>query len=200
MSEPLAVVVPVRWSGLPYLEGSTALAYLGADGRELLAVDGAAPPGALVLQIRPSMRMRDRHAFDRARDDVGGGPANTVDLDLGYEMHQAVLQAKYEQQLWPEGRPQVSDPAELAEQVEAINQLLSRDDSEEAKAFRRIATLKDDVDTKAELIALLEGPREWLNLVDRELEIEHIDAITLAYRVAKQKRDSDVGKVSRSAA
>lgn len=216
MADLLEVVVPVRWSGAPFADGSIALAWLGADGFELPGAAGEPPAGALRLRFRTAMRMGDRAQFERALDDATGGPENTNDLEVAYHALQAKIQVRYETRLWPDGRPAAQSDDEAAAQSrqidrELLGDLLRLEDYDEtdedreartdAATFDRVAQQRQLCRDMAEMMVLCEGPAEWKRLAEREWEDPgHIDACVQAWRHAKAERARTRGNARRSAA
>lgn len=212
----LEVVVPVRWSGRPFQDGSRVLAWLGADGLELPASGDEPPPEAVRLRFRTALRMADRVRFERAIDDATGGPEWTNDLEVAFVQLQTRLGTRYEQRLWPEGRPDVETDAEVTAQLRAIHEeylsdlwrMSGPDETPEqaearieAAAYDRVSQQRRLCRDTAEMFVLIEGPAEWRNLNDREWQdADHIDAVIGAYRNARARREAERGNVKRSAA
>lgn len=212
----LEVVVPLRWSGLPFTDDSTPLAWLGADGLELPADGPEPPPEALRFRFRTGMRMGDRASLERALDDATGSPENTNDLEVAFSALQAKIQARYEDRLWPEGRPKAASAEESSAQVRAINAALfddlyrmaSDDETDEEREARIDAATYDRVAQQramcrdiAEMSVLIEGPAEYRKWFEVEWDsIVVLDAVVDAYREARTRRGRSRGNVKRSAA
>jgi hypothetical protein len=168
------------------------------------------------LQFRTGATMRERMEFERAIDDVNGGPENTHDIDMTIGLLMRDLEIRYSDRIWPDGRPETDSPDELAAQTARINLELQQDlsrppngdeedeDAERRRAavmYDRVSRMRDQARTLAEMVVRHQRADGEDGLLDREWESpEHIDAAVAAYRAAKSAREQARGNASRSAA
>lgn len=204
MRDLLEVVVPLRWSGIPWADGSVPLSWLAEDGSEWVpeVPTADAPKEAVRLRFRAPV-VRDTVRIEMALDDYTGGPTETQDLELAQAAHAALLRERYEQALWPDGRPAPQTPQEEQEQVLEMNRALFSDTSAEARAYRRINEMLAQAKALAEMSVLIQEPVAWRDFGSRELDAENagdiLEAIRDAYVRARDARAVNSGKGLRSA-
>lgn len=203
MRDLLEVVVPLRWSGIPWADGSVPLSWLAEDGSEWVpeVATTDAPEEAVRLRFR-APTMRDTIKIEMALDDHTGGPAETQDLETAHSDLQALLLARYEVELWPDGRPTAETQEEQREQTAQLNARLFSDDSREVRAYRRISDMLHRAKVLAEMSALIEEPISWRTWGQREIDGPDaqniLTAMRDAYVRARDARNANRGKGWRS--
>lgn len=206
MSDVFEVRVPLDWIGLPWTAGSFPSWWLARDGGRVPTPEGEEavwpetkpPPEALTLRFRAMLNGRDEMKIQRKIDELNGGLRETVDLDMTRAKLWAALVAKYEAQLWPDGRPTARNRTEAAEQDRAINRLFAFE-GEDRVALERLIELCDRQRTFAEWAeAIVAPPPGWERLEDRAMPMDTMHAILRAYAAAKGAAESEAGKATRS--
>ncbi len=207
----LEVVVPLRWSGQPYADGSVPLAWLGSDGFELAGqrdANGAPladpPEGAARFRFRARFTMRDRAALPRAIDEINGGPHVTHDIETTQRVLRRALEAVYAERLWPDEDPEEVEalsPDERRERDRQVDAELARDlarrsdeieDEDERQVWsdavllQRTYRLESETAQLAEMQVLLEDPKLTLAEVEWE-QPYHLDALIAAYQWARAR-------------
>jgi hypothetical protein len=139
--------------------------------------------------------MSDTLKIEVALDDVSGGIDQTVDLEQGIDLLRARLSAKYEQAVWPDGRPKAATPTEREQQEELINLQYILDSSTDRSALKRMERLREAHRVCAEWGVLIVHPPEgWADLANRPLRKGFAEAIVEVYTTAKYAEHVARGK------
>lgn len=162
----------------------------------------AAPPLEAVRFIfRLFPTMRDEMLIERDLDELNGGPNVTVDLDKGIDNLWRTMRARFEAEIWPEGRPETRDPAELKREEEMIDLLYNAPENATDKGvLERMHAMRDRNRVAAEWKRLIVNPpRGWEDIAIIPLRSGTLEIIVAAYLKARREAEEALGKVQRSA-
>ena len=101
------------------------------------------------------------------RHEIAGGFEDWSDLTRAINRGRAVIIARLEKRIWPEGRPDAKG-VERKEQAEAIDKAWRESDDVEIQNVHNLRVLKSRIDFMAEWEFLrAEVPKGWESLADR---------------------------------
>jgi hypothetical protein len=179
MNAPLFTFdVPLDWAGEPFGKDSIATAWMTADGeRTEVAAE------AVVFRARLFASMADRIKVERRLDEVNGGIGETVDLDMGIEQVTRRLRAQVSADLWPDGRPETSDPEEKKTQERLLNVAFYADPYQKDRmVLQRMTALRDRQMMAAEWpILIVDPPEGWADVAKVPLPPGFAEQIARAY-------------------
>lgn len=187
------LVVPLRWSGRPYTEGSFPSAWLGSDGTEV-----ASAADALRVQFRTQTTMADLFAIDEAMAAIFGGARAVAELELAASSLWATLVRRYEAKHWPDGRPKAETREEALEQ-EMVLELEYVNEGPDRLVLEQLRTKQQWLRVAAEWrVLIVDPPAGWADLATRLLESSMLAEVVSAYLAAKDKHPATLGKEQRS--
>lgn len=170
-------------------------AWLDADGR---LTSNEAQAARFVFRVWP--KGSDHIQIARRVDELNGGLAETADIELALGNLWRRLLARYEAELWPDGRPPAETSEELDQQEVMLNACHAVDASEDRTAFERLDLLNNRQRTLAEWETLaVNVPDGWESLAERTISESVLDAIVASFRRARLERERDLGKAPPSA-
>lgn len=125
---------------------------------------------AVQFEIYKSPTPTERGHIERGMHDVAGSLKDYLDLEGGIRHTRDQLMAKLEGQLWPDGRPDVTGPAQLAQQT-AIEKAWLAEDSTLKAAWQTMTQMEDRLRFIAMWkVLIIDAPDGWADIADREME------------------------------
>lgn len=173
---PISFVVPLAWTGDAW--STPATKWIAANGR---ATDEEAE--AIRFEFKGTRTLRDDLKIEVRLDEINGGIGETVDLELAVHDLREHLDRVILAELWPEGRPPAKDDAERQAQELLINvQADGEQFRKDRTVLNRMTALRDRQRVAAGWPTLIvDPPRGWEDLAEKELPHGYAEAIARAY-------------------
>jgi hypothetical protein len=176
LSVPIEFDVPLTWSAEAW--SSNPLSWLAADGSETKD-----ETQAVRFRFRVDRTARDDIRIERRMDEINGGVGETVDLDLAISGLADHMRARFEKQLWPDGRPRAATKEESDAQELLMSALYNgAENDRDRAALHRMYALRDRQRVAAAWTVLIVDPPEgWEDFSDRPLRPGFAEIIARTY-------------------